>query len=947
MKRYLSILLVSILLISSNIYIVNSENVQIHETITKETITKGLQYEHREIFTQAGWVDIHVLIMDLSEEQVALKVLRSNDAFGIKETMTALATKDTDNVVGGINGSFFNMSLTNSDPTGLEYDNGYTYISQDYNVYGKGAASLIQKTNGDVLLDYFSFSMKITNALDVKIPLSGINKLAIKDVAVVYNRNFGANTSLLDSKGKFYKLEIVNDKVKSVTNPGVSLAIPSIEEGFIIAIPEAIAATYLPDFIVGTDIKATYNTSVNANDIRYAISGGGKIIENGKVVQTGVIIEPNSRHPRTAIGITADGTKLISMVIDGRGKSIGATHNELANYLLKYNVSDAIHFDGGGSSTLLGREIGTTGISDFNSPSGGSERKVLNGLAFVSLAEPGELASMTINADTKVVFKNNPIHLELIGLDSNYNPVTVDNQKVVWYVEGIKGTWETNTFYPSTSGTGTLICSYEGVESRLTIKSLDTPIDLSVSPRVLSLDYNSKGSFKVTGLDSSGFEGTINNNDVVYTVENPAIGSFVNGSFVSGSTTGITKVKIQVGDRWTTTYVAVGNEKQTLKAFEAVTFTNRVYPEVNITGKTSPDYSNFVDTAMSFKMEYKILASPDAQAIYMMIDNFMIQSPTDIISLQLKGNQSGHSFKGKVIDAKGRVETITFADEINFTGWKEVTANLPKDLSYPIRLERLYLVAIQSVDAFSGSINFDQLSVMSNLNTSTLKFDQEGFINDPMRLQTKPDDDFELKVFGPTAFRNRLLDNILMEKVYENLNASDYGVFAGTIDVSDQKVSVNYKTWKNKYEEYSVNGVKLIHLATTSGGIRSTDYTQYDKLRSSLQTTSENTIIVIGNKNPLTSFTDAAEGALLHKMLKDFQDTTGKTIMYINAGGYVTDVTIRDGIRYFDLSGIWYKTENRYVDLNKTFYTLNFYIKSGEVNYMIEPLYPLIEVAGE
>ncbi len=64
-----------------------------------------------------------------------------------------------------------------------------------------------------------------------------------------------------------------------------------------------------------------------------------------------------ARHPRTAIGFTAD-KKLILLVCDGRTKrgSAGFTLPELAGKLIALGCTYAINLDGGGSSTFVGKE---------------------------------------------------------------------------------------------------------------------------------------------------------------------------------------------------------------------------------------------------------------------------------------------------------------------------------------------------------------------------------------------------------------------------------------------------------------------------------------------------------------------------------------------------------------------------------------------------------------
>jgi exopolysaccharide biosynthesis protein len=99
--------------------------------------------------------------------------------------------------------------------------------------------------------------------------------------------------------------------------------------------------------------------------MRTAIGGGPVLVQDGKVFITnnqeamfsGKAI--NDRHPRTAMGYTADG-KWIILVVQGRfnGVAEGASLTHLANILVRLGCIEALNLDGGGSSCLLinGRE---------------------------------------------------------------------------------------------------------------------------------------------------------------------------------------------------------------------------------------------------------------------------------------------------------------------------------------------------------------------------------------------------------------------------------------------------------------------------------------------------------------------------------------------------------------------------------------------------------------
>lgn len=84
-----------------------------------------------------------------------------------------------------------------------------------------------------------------------------------------------------------------------------------------------------------------------------------------------------NRHPRTAVGLSADKRTLYLVVVDGRASSrIGMRCDELAALLRELGADDAMNMDGGGSSTMW-----LQGAGVLNFPSDGSPRTVGNHLA--------------------------------------------------------------------------------------------------------------------------------------------------------------------------------------------------------------------------------------------------------------------------------------------------------------------------------------------------------------------------------------------------------------------------------------------------------------------------------------------------------------------------------------------------------------------------------------
>lgn len=87
-----------------------------------------------------------------------------------------------------------------------------------------------------------------------------------------------------------------------------------------------------------------------------------------------------ARHPRTAVGFSADRRTMLVIVVDGRATGrLGVTCDELTALFTELGATDAVNLDGGGSSTMW---LAGTGVVNY--PSDGSQRVVANHLAIMA-----------------------------------------------------------------------------------------------------------------------------------------------------------------------------------------------------------------------------------------------------------------------------------------------------------------------------------------------------------------------------------------------------------------------------------------------------------------------------------------------------------------------------------------------------------------------------------
>ncbi len=116
------------------------------------------------------------------------------------------------------------------------------------------------------------------------------------------------------------------------------------------------------------------------DDARQVIAGSDLLRQDGKDVVAPESSFANSRHPRTAVGLSDEGKTLLLVVVDGRSanRAVGMSLKELTALMRDLGCRDALNLDGGGSSELLLRDPDSGQLQVRNRPSDGRERAVAN-----------------------------------------------------------------------------------------------------------------------------------------------------------------------------------------------------------------------------------------------------------------------------------------------------------------------------------------------------------------------------------------------------------------------------------------------------------------------------------------------------------------------------------------------------------------------------------------
>ena len=170
---------------------------------------------------------------------------------------------------------------------------------------------------------------------------------------------------------------------------GVGSAPPPAAAGQVLAaLPSDPGADLVRSLPTGADVRLRSQLGFpGAVDL---IGGTPQVVVDGAPAVAGDLDGDGSgffqRQPRTAVGITGDGTLLL-VVVDGRqpGYSAGMTLRELSTFMLSLGARNAMNLDGGGSSVMW-----VNGLV-VNRPSDGFERSVSNAVVVLPGADPGQV----------------------------------------------------------------------------------------------------------------------------------------------------------------------------------------------------------------------------------------------------------------------------------------------------------------------------------------------------------------------------------------------------------------------------------------------------------------------------------------------------------------------------------------------------------------------------
>ena len=490
----------------------------------------------------------------------------------------------------------------------------------------------------------------------------------------------------------------------------------------------ALSNTYYTDALRNIPVGATVTVTVSAaneawNDVQYAVGALYSLVQDGAVV-SGL---PSGVNPRTAVGVTADGT-VVFYTIDGRqsGYSIGATLTQVAERMVELGCVTALSLDGGGSTALVATQPDSTTASLVNKPSGGSERAVTNHLFLVADSRPSNsVGHVYLESESTRVLPNAQVKLTATALDTNYIPMS--SQDVTLRAD--RGTIDGNVLTAPESGTVTVTARAGGASTELEIEVVTQPDSISVQQNgkaVSAITVSAGETAKLTASamyrhlpvlgDNKGFTWTVQGN----------VGTIENGVFTASGSIGSGSVTASLGRISVTVPVTVtARALRTLDGFET-SFATATGTRAMLSYNS--EMTRVHNGYASARLDYATGSEGNA---YIGL-NYAIPSSYDQLNFWVYGDNSGAQLA--LVTDTGSVNL----GALNFSGWKLLTANLgaataitgmtassDAELISAVYLDQLVLSYGGLTDTTAPKLSL-QYNAASNTVTGTVKDDIDG-----------------------------------------------------------------------------------------------------------------------------------------------------------------------------------------------------------------------------
>jgi hypothetical protein len=329
------------------------------ETRRAETVAPGV--EHIEIlrgdFAEGRETDrwtIHLLVLD--PRLIRLDSALAMDEIAGAETTSSLAARR--GALAAVNGGYFRTTgIYRGEPAGM-YAAGGKVLSEPN---GPRMEMAVSNAGEAVRIAFSNVAVRssVTAEDGGRRMIDGINRPRGDDEIILFTPEFHRTTL---TPGGGLEIAVRADRVASAADGPGSNLVPA--DGYVLSAGGAAREWALARFRPGSTVRIEIATRAEPPmpfEPDWIVGAGPLLVRAGEALGAGQADAEGfasdfsrGRHPRTALGVRADGL-IVLAVVDGRQPkiSVGMTIAELSALMAESGCREAINLDGGGSTTMV------------------------------------------------------------------------------------------------------------------------------------------------------------------------------------------------------------------------------------------------------------------------------------------------------------------------------------------------------------------------------------------------------------------------------------------------------------------------------------------------------------------------------------------------------------------------------------------------------------------
>lgn len=379
---------------------------------------------------------VFVLKLDLTNPYLEIKSLIGTDGtLAGRATVSQLAAA-RENTVAVVNGGFFVPN--DGKPVGVLIADD-TLVSSPNMRDDMPAFALDKKLLP--FFGFFRFTGEVKAANGKTYPLFGVNKTAynLKDGSpsdanhlTLYDRRWGKTPRGAHPDYPEAMVARVENNVVREVLPAKDARFEIPANGYVLWGAGAAAEFIRQNLLAGQPVAVSYRTVPDYQNFKLATGSNSFLVQNAQVARFQE--ELKGKTARTAVGTSREGKDLYFVVVEKSPQSNGMEQKDLAVFLVRLGIEEAVNLDGGGSTTLAARRLGDQEPTLINQPKEGRERKIPDAIGIFNTAPPGEPKGLLIAGPDRVV-AGTEAEFSVKGYDSHFHPWTPKNIQWV-YPEG-------------------------------------------------------------------------------------------------------------------------------------------------------------------------------------------------------------------------------------------------------------------------------------------------------------------------------------------------------------------------------------------------------------------------------------------------------------------------------------------------------------------------------